>query len=82
MDILKIFSAGPTFMYRLLSRLKADCEYYINTSRHAKHLWAGNEKEQIDLMRKIYRKLCEDYEEPEWITAEEIDGYAKLMMVA
>lgn len=73
---------GPEFLYALLSRMMLDCEYYLgNGGRHAKHLWAGNEREQIKWMRRLYRHLCEVYAAPEWIDAKEIEDYAVLMMV-
>ena len=43
----------------MLGRLEADCLYYLgNGGRFAGHLWAGNEREQIKLMRMIYRRFC------------------------
>ena len=37
--------------YRLLSRLKADCDYFLGAGGRAeKHLWAGNVREQIAKM--------------------------------
>ena len=42
--------------YRLLSRLKADCDYFLGAGGRAeKHLWAGNVREQI---AKNARTLC------------------------
>lgn len=63
--------------YRLLSRLKADCEYFLGAGGRAeKHLWAGNVREQIAKMRELYAALPE---KPEWLTMEEIDRYAQRM---
>ena len=66
--------------YMLLSRLKSDCEYYLNYgNRDPKHcLWAGDEQKQIDKMRELYNQCPE---RPEWITEEDIDNYAKRMGV-
>ena len=68
------------FEYRLLSRLKSDCDYYLgNGNRDAEHcLWAKNEQGQIDKMREIYNKLKE---KPEWLSEEDINNYAKEMGV-
>ncbi len=63
--------------YRLLSRLKADCEYFLGAGGRAeKHLWAGNVREQIAKMRELYAALPE---KPEWLTMEDIDRYAQRM---
>ena len=46
--------------YRLLGRLKADCDYFLGTGGRAeKHLWAGNVREQIAKMRELYAALPE-----------------------
>ena len=68
------------FDYRLLSRLKSDCDYYLgNGNRNAEHcLWAKNEQGQIAKMREIYNKLKE---KPEWLSEEDINNYAKEMGV-
>ena len=63
--------------YRLLSRLKADCEYFLGYGGRAeKHLWAGSVREQIAKMRELYDALPE---KPEWLTPEDIDRYAQCM---
>ena len=63
--------------YRLLGRLKADCDYFLGTGGRAeKHLWAGNVREQIAKMRELYGALPE---KPEWLTPEDIDRYAQRM---
>ena len=63
--------------YRLLSRLKADCDYFLGAGGRAeKHLWAGNVREQIAKMRELYAALPD---EPEWLTMEDIDRYAQRM---
>lgn len=63
--------------YRLLSRLKDDCDYFLGAGGRAeKHLWAGNVREQIAKMRELYAALPD---EPEWLTMEDIDRYAQRM---
>ena len=64
--------------YQLLSRLKADCDYYLGVGgRSDKHLWAGSADEQIAKMRELYDKLPD---KPEWLTAQQLDEYAHRMV--
>lgn len=66
--------------YRLLSRLRSDCEYFLNEGQHAeKHLWAGSVEKQIAKMRELYQLLPE---KPEWITEQDIDRYEQQMTEA
>ena len=63
--------------YRLLSRLKADCDYYLGAGGRAeKHLWAGSVEAQIAKMRELYDVLSE---KPEWLTEQDIDRYENQM---
>ncbi|MBQ9720771.1 MAG: hypothetical protein IJV64_08765, partial [Oscillospiraceae bacterium] len=63
--------------YRLLSRLRSDCEYYLGAGqRSEKHLWAGSVAAQISKMRELFAQLAE---KPEWITAQDIDDYERRM---
>ncbi len=63
--------------YRLLSRLKADCDYYLGAGGRAeKHLWAGSVEAQITKMRELYDVLSE---KPEWLTEQDIDRYESQM---
>ena len=63
--------------YRLLGRLKADCDYFLGAGGRAeKHLWAGNVREQIAKMRELYAALPE---KPKWLTPEDIERYAQRM---
>jgi hypothetical protein len=66
------------FEYQLLGRLQMDCEYYLgHGNRATKHLWAGNELEQIEKMKELYAGLPE---KPEWITLEKISEYEAAMV--
>lgn len=85
-EFLKEYSKySLEFHYRLLSRMKSDCEYYINVEmphncpKEYNHLWAHHDPEaQIAYMRYLW----ENFEEkPEWLSMEEIDEYAKAMGV-
>ena len=69
--------SGHADEYRLVGRLKADCDYLLGAGGRAeKHLWAGNVREQIAKMRELYVLLPE---KPEWLTMEDIDRYAQRM---
>lgn len=70
-------SNDPEFNYKMLDRLKSDCDYFLgNGNRSEKHLWAGNCEAQIAKMREIYNSL---EEKPEWLSEEDIDNYEKEM---
>ena len=78
-DILPLLqqSTPPQNDYMLLSRLKADGDYFVGAGGRAeKHRWAGNVREQIAKMRELYDALPD---EPEWLTMEDIDRYAQRM---
>lgn len=82
MDIEAILKNEPQFKYMLLDRLRMDCEYYLGNegkTRHPKHLWAGNEKDQITVMKAIYNSFPDD-EKPEWLSEEKILDYEKQMV--
>lgn len=82
MDIVEINRSSAEFLYQMLGRLEADCRYYLGYGgRCARHLWAGDECEQIKLMRMIYHRLCEVFTAPEWITEADITTYAEQMLV-
>ena len=79
MDIKEILSNDIKFKYMLLGRLQADCEYFINTSHHKKHLWAGNIKDQIFYMKKIYKSF-RFWKRPSWLSMKQIKNYRKEML--
>lgn len=80
MNKAEILNQGKEFKYKLLDRMRSDCEYYLSYgNKDAKYLWAGNEKEQIETMRAIYNSFSQN-EKPEWITLEQIDGFEKEMV--
>lgn len=55
-----------TAEYRLLDRLRTDCEYFLGYGqRYEGHLWAGNVRDQIAKMRELYEAVPE---KPEWLT--------------
>ena len=76
---LKKYAKDSIFLYRLLSRLQADCEFYLNYgSRNSKHLWALDETDHINEMLSIYMYL---EIKPEWLSLEQIKEYSRLMNV-
>lgn len=71
----------PKFRYTMLSRMKQDCDYYLGYSnRSTNHLWAGNEKGQIENMKALWNSFPEE-DKPEWLTWEELKKYALEMGV-
>ena len=80
MTIDEIIQRDLKFRYQLLSRLKSDCEYYLNYgNRHTKCLWANDEELQIEFMINLHNSFKED-EKPEWLTMYEIIAYSKKMI--
>ena len=66
--------------YRLLDRLRTDCDYYLGAGgRSEKHLWAGSVEKQIAKMRELYTALPE---KPEWLSEQDIDRYEQQMTVS
>ena len=69
--------SGHEDKYRLLSRLKADCDYFLGAGKRAeKHLWSGYVRTHLDKMLKLYASLPE---KPEWLAPEDIGRYDRLM---
>lgn len=65
------------FNYQLLGRLQQDCDYYLGHGNRAKkHLWAGDEAQQIAKMKELYAALPE---KPEWLTLARIEQYEAAM---
>lgn len=65
--------AGKEFNYMLLARLQNDCEYYLHYGhRNNKSLWAKDEREHIEDMKRLYTSL--DIK-PLWINMNDIIIY-------
>lgn len=78
-DLDWILSRENSYRYQLLSRMKMDCDYYLNNGdRCADHLWAGNEKAQIAYMKAIWN-IFSNKDKPEWLTWNEILTYEQRM---
>lgn len=66
------------FKYRLLDRLRCDCEYFLGFgNKNEKHLWGGTVKMHIEFMYIIYYSLKV---KPEWLTEKQIDEYLTKML--
>jgi len=77
LDLQDILNHDAEFRRRLLGRMKADCEYYFGYGNCcAKHLWTGNEKDQIRAMRALWNSFSPK-DKPEWLTLEQIEAYEK-----
>lgn len=65
------------FNYMMLDRLRCDCNYFLgHGNRCEKQLWAGNVKEHIAEMKRIWNEL---EEKPEWLSFEDILELEKKM---
>lgn len=70
---------GKEFQYMMLDRLRTDCDYYLGYgNRYAGVLAKGDEKEQIEAMKKLWLEFDED-KKPEWLTWAQILEYEKQM---
>ena len=70
----------PKFRYMMLSRMKQDCNYYLGYgNRSTNHLWAGDERSQIENMKALWNSFPEE-DKPEWVTWEELLDYEKQMI--
>lgn len=80
MDMNDILNHDKRFRYMLLDRMRSDCEYYLGYgNRYPKHLWAGNEKDQIEAMKALWKSFNEN-EKPVFLTYEQILYYEKQMV--
>jgi len=67
MEYKDILQTESKFRYQLLSRLQGDCDYYLGYGdRSKKRLWAGDEEEQIKVMKILWESFSID-DKPEWI---------------
>ena len=71
----------PKFRYMMLSRMKQDCDYYLgNGNRSTNHLWARDERAQLENMIALWKTFDKD-DKPEWLTWADIVTYAQKMGV-
>lgn len=68
------------FNYMMLSRLQADCEYFLGYgNRHTKHLYYQDEQKHIDEMKLLHNSFSE-HKKPEWLTMVQIEKYEEHMV--
>jgi len=74
-DVFGVLDHDEKFRYQLLSRMQADCDYYLDGGcGQTKHLWAQSETAQINTMRLLHNSFPGD-KKPEWLTLAQIDDY-------
>lgn len=66
--------------YRMLSRWKMDCEYFLGAGNGFEpHLYFESVEKICDAMEETWNKLPAD-KKPEWLTMEQIQEYRKSML--
>ena len=67
------------FNYLMLGRLQADNDYFLGAGgKSESQLWAGNVKDQIAEMKKLWGELPKDGK-PEWLSMSDIEDYESKM---
>lgn len=78
-EVMDCIQKPYEFQYRLLDRLKSDCDYWLgNGNRNDKNLWAHSPDAQVEKMLNIFEDLPI---KPEWLSREDIYKYADDMGV-
>lgn len=73
-----VAAVDSPFNVMLYGRLQQDCEYYLGFGGRAKkHLWTGDEVEQIQKMKELYAGFTV---KPEFLTLEGIEWYEMQMV--
>lgn len=69
------------FEYKLLARMKADCEYFVGYGRRSTHvLWGKDVSIHITSMKKLWNKFPNDAK-PKWLSWEQILDYEAAMSI-
>ena len=77
MNVRLMINMNSEFQYKMLDRMKSDCEYYLGYgNRSTKYLWGKSVEKHIEAMRRIWNELKE---EPMWLSMEQIDEYERKM---
>lgn len=75
-----ILNYDKSLRYQFLDRFRSDCEYYLGYgNKCTNHLWANDEKEQIEAMKALWNSFSHN-QKPEWLTWEQILAYEKNMI--
>jgi hypothetical protein len=77
-DPFDLLKSDQKFKYQLLGRLQQDCEYYINSGKSPRVLWAQNENDQIQTMLLLYNSFKAE-DKPMWLTVDQIENYKNRM---
>lgn len=78
-EINLVVHQDEIFRYRLLSRMKMDCEYFLGFGNMVnKYLWAGSVQLQIAYMKAIWESF-QSNRKPEWLTIQQIEQYERRM---
>lgn len=80
MTIDWILSKSEEFRYQMLDRMRGECDYYLGYGmRSNRHLWAGDPKNQIEYMKRIWKSFDRS-KKPEWLKYGDILKYEKMMV--
>jgi len=75
----KFLNTDVEFRIRLLSRLVADCVYYLGCPEwHEKQLWGHSVEEHLWDMKVLYESFSEE-EKPEWLSVSRMEELGTLM---
>ena len=77
MNVRLMINMNSEFQYKMLDRMRSDCEYYLGFgNRSTKYLWGKSVEKHIEAMRRIWNELKE---KPAWLSMEQIDEYEEKM---
>ena len=77
MNVRLMINMNSEFQYKMLDRMRSDCEYYLGFgNRSTKYLWGKSVEKHIEAMRRIWNEL---EEKPVWLSMEQIDEYERRM---
>lgn len=80
-DIIQHYPKNDSFLYRLLSRMQYDCNYYLgNGERCEKYLWGETVELHLAYMELLWDNFSST-EKPEWLTKEELEDYKRKMIL-
>lgn len=72
-------ASSETFRYRLLSRMRSDCIYFLGDgNRCEKYLWGSTISNHIKIMKELWNSFP-DTGKPEWLTMEQIEEFESQM---
>lgn len=75
----KLLAMSANIRYRLLNRLRIDCDYYLGEgNRQAKHLYTKDVRTHISAMKTLWNSFPED-QAPKWLSFEDILDYETQM---